>query len=36
MEDQEALYEIEKMQQHYEYAIQAEYGLEKDGGEYDF
>lgn len=35
LEDPEAQYELEKMEEHYHYALQAEY-LEKDSGEYDF
>ena len=34
LEDPEAQYELERMEDHYHNALQAEY-LEKDGGEYD-
>lgn len=35
-DDPEAEYEMEAVQEHYEAAVRAEYGIEKDGGEYDF
>jgi len=35
LEDPEAKYELERMEDHYHNALQAEY-LEKDSGEYDF
>lgn len=35
LEDPEARYEMELMENHYHNALQAEY-LEKDSGEYDF
>ena len=35
-DDPEAQYELKSVQEHYEAAVRAEYGLEKDSEEYGF